>query len=59
VSPASTPFASPAAEARTAVAGPLVSGGLALGFVAADAALEGAGAPTAVTGVAASPPCRR
>lgn len=46
-----TPFASPAAEARTAVAGPLVSGALALGFVAADAGLEGARAPTAVMGV--------
>lgn len=46
-----TPFASPAAELRTAVAGPLVSGGLALGFAFADAALGGVGAPEAVQGV--------
>ena len=47
-----TPFASPAAEFRTAVAGPLVSAGLALVFAAADAGLGAAGAPEAVRGVA-------
>jgi PDZ domain-containing secreted protein/Zn-dependent protease len=47
-----TPFASPGAELRTAVAGPLVSGGLALGFALADGALGTAGAPEAVRGVA-------
>jgi PDZ domain-containing secreted protein/Zn-dependent protease len=47
-----TPFASPAAELQTAVAGPLVSGGLALVFASADAALGAAGAPDAVRGVA-------
>jgi PDZ domain-containing secreted protein/Zn-dependent protease len=46
-----TPFASPGAELRTAVAGPLVSGGLALGFALADGALGAAGAPEAVRGV--------
>jgi Zn-dependent protease len=46
-----TPFASPGAELRTAVAGPLVSGVLALGFALADGALGAAGAPEAVRGV--------
>jgi PDZ domain-containing secreted protein/Zn-dependent protease len=47
-----TPFASPAAELRTAIAGPLVSGGLALAFAGAEAALGAVGAPEAVRGVA-------
>jgi PDZ domain-containing secreted protein/Zn-dependent protease len=52
VAHAESPFSSPAAEFRTAVAGPLVSAGLALGFAAVGAGASAADAPEAVVGVA-------
>src|ERR671910_2371628 len=52
VAHAESRFSSPAAEFKTAIAGPLVSAGLALGFAAVSAGAAAADAPEAVVGVA-------
>jgi PDZ domain-containing secreted protein/Zn-dependent protease len=52
VSRVETPFASPAVEFRTSIAGPLVSAALAVGFAIAEVALRAAGVSEAVYGVA-------
>jgi PDZ domain-containing secreted protein/Zn-dependent protease len=51
VAHAESRFSSPAAEFKTAIAGPLVSAGLALGFAAVSAGAAAADAPEVVVGV--------